>query len=40
MKFLADVNVVFPLLVSRHQHRNTALEWFDSTLSAGSYSPG
>lgn len=31
MKFLADVNVVFPLLVSRHQHRDTALEWFDST---------
>lgn len=34
MKFLADVNVVFPLLVSRHQHRDSALRWFDST-SAG-----
>ena len=31
MKFLVDVNVVFPLLVSRHQHRDTAVEWFDST---------
>ena len=31
MKFLADVNVVFPLLVSRHQQRDGALEWFDST---------
>ena len=31
MKFLADVNVIFPLLVSRHQHRDKALEWFDST---------
>lgn len=31
MKFLADVNVVFPLLLSRHQHRDGALEWFDST---------
>ncbi len=31
MKFLADVNVVFPLLVSRHQQRDKALEWFDST---------
>lgn len=30
MKFLADVNVIFPLLVSRHQHREKALEWFDS----------
>jgi toxin-antitoxin system PIN domain toxin len=29
MKFLPDVNVLFPLLVSRHQHRATALEWFD-----------
>ena len=34
MKFLADVNVVFPLLVSRHQQRDKALEWFDSTVSA------
>jgi toxin-antitoxin system PIN domain toxin len=34
MKFLADVNVVFPLLVGRHQHRDTALKWFDSTSSA------
>ena len=31
MKFLADVNVIFPLLISRHQHRDKALEWFDST---------
>jgi toxin-antitoxin system PIN domain toxin len=31
VKFLADLNVVFPLLVSRHQHRDKALEWFDST---------
>ena len=31
MKFLADVNVIFPLLVSRHQHREKALEWFDAT---------
>lgn len=30
MKFLADVNVVFPLLVSRHQQRDAALKWFDS----------
>ena len=31
MKFLADVNVVFPLLLSQHEHRSKALEWFDST---------
>ncbi len=31
MKFLADVNVIFPLLVSRHQQRKKAVEWFDST---------
>lgn len=31
MKFLADVNVVFPLLLSRHQQRRAALQWFDST---------
>jgi uncharacterized protein len=31
VKFLADVNVIFPLLVSRHQHRDKALEWFEST---------
>ena len=31
MKFLADVNVIFPLLVSRHEQRNPALKWFDST---------
>ena len=30
MKFVADVNVVFPLLLSRHQHRDAALEWFGS----------
>ena len=31
MKFLPDVNVLFPLLVSRHSHRAAAVEWFDST---------
>ncbi len=31
MRFLVDVNVVFPLLVSRHSHRDVALRWFDST---------
>ncbi len=31
MKFLPDVNVLFPLLVSRHAHRDKALEWFDGT---------
>ncbi len=31
MKYLADVNVIFPLLLSRHQHRRKALEWFDAT---------
>jgi toxin-antitoxin system PIN domain toxin len=30
VKYLADVNVLFPLLISRHQHRQRALEWFDS----------
>jgi len=30
VKFLADVNVIFPLLVSRHQHRDKALECFGS----------
>ena len=30
MKFLADVNVIFPLLLSRHQYRDQALDWFDS----------
>lgn len=29
MRFLPDVNVLFPLLVSRHAHRSAALEWFD-----------
>lgn len=29
MKFLPDVNVLFPLLVSRHSHRAIAVEWFD-----------
>jgi toxin-antitoxin system PIN domain toxin len=29
VKFLADLNVVFPLLVSRHAHREKAVEWFD-----------
>ena len=33
MKFLADVNVIFPLLLSRHSHREAALKWFDSTSS-------
>lgn len=31
MKFLPDVNVLFPLLVSRHAQRESAVEWFDST---------
>ncbi len=31
MRFLADINVVFPLLLSRHSQRAAALEWFDST---------
>jgi len=31
MKVLPDVNVLFPLLVSRHSHRDAAVEWFDST---------
>jgi uncharacterized protein len=31
VKFLPDVNVLFPLLVSRHAHRDKALEWFDGT---------
>lgn len=31
MKFLPDINVLFPLLVSRHTHRSRALEWFDET---------
>ncbi len=30
MKFLADVNVIFPLLLSRHAQRPAALEWWDS----------
>jgi toxin-antitoxin system PIN domain toxin len=30
VKFLADVNVIFPLLVDRHQLRRSALQWFDS----------
>lgn len=33
MRFLADVNVVFPLLVSRHEHRERALAWFDAAES-------
>jgi uncharacterized protein len=35
VKFLADANVIFPLLLSHHQHRGAALEWFDS-VDAGS----
>lgn len=30
MKFLPDINVLFPLLVSRHSHRNRALAWFEN----------
>lgn len=30
MRFLPDVNVLFPLMVSRHVHRSAALEWFDN----------
>lgn len=29
MKYLADVNVIFPLLLSRHTQRAAALQWFD-----------
>jgi len=29
VRFLSDVNVLFPLMVSRHAHRSAALEWFD-----------
>ncbi len=31
MKFLADVNVIFPLLLSQHQHLDSARAWYDST---------
>ena len=31
MRFLADINAVFPLLLSRHPQRAATLEWFDST---------
>ena len=31
MRFLADINVIIPLLLSRHPHRKAALKWFDST---------
>lgn len=34
MRFLPDVNVLFPLLVSRHAHRGDALEWFDGAQMA------
>ncbi len=34
MKFLPDVNVLFPLLVSRHTHRAAAVQWFDRTAIA------
>nr|WP_306469752.1 TA system VapC family ribonuclease toxin [Oscillatoria laete-virens] len=26
---MPDINVIFPLLVSRHAHRAAAVEWFD-----------
>jgi len=29
VKFLPDVNVIFPLMVSQHQLREKAVEWFD-----------
>jgi len=29
VRFLPDVNVLFPLLVSRHAHREKALAWFE-----------
>ena len=32
MKFLPDVNVIFPLLLNRHVHRAAALAWFDAVL--------
>jgi predicted nucleic acid-binding protein len=31
VKYLVDVNVVLPLLVSEHSHRIPALAWFNST---------
>jgi len=31
VKFLPDVNVLFPLLLSRHLYREKALQWFDAT---------
>jgi len=31
VKYLLDVNVLFPLLLSRHSHRERAVEWFGST---------
>lgn len=34
MRFLPDVNVLFPLMVSRHAHRSAALEWFDGADAA------
>ena len=33
MKYLADANVVFPLLLSRHPHRKAALAWLNSAQS-------
>jgi toxin-antitoxin system PIN domain toxin len=33
MKYLVDANVVFPLLLSRHPHRQAALTWLDSVRS-------
>jgi len=31
MKYLLDVSVLFPLLLSHHSHRERALEWFGGT---------
>jgi hypothetical protein len=34
VKFLVKVNVIIPLLVSRHQSRDKATEWFGSTAAS------
>jgi toxin-antitoxin system PIN domain toxin len=36
VKFFPDVNVIFPILLSRHEHRDAALQWFD-TVAAGQF---
>jgi predicted nucleic acid-binding protein len=34
MKYLADVNVVLPILLSRHVHRDAALNWFNGAAAS------